>query len=76
MLVARWKSKASRNQMQRKRQSRNVKKEGVWKTNGQTAKQGEKDCENGSQPLLVAMLETRVGKANAVIWAKPGATSS
>jgi len=41
----------SRNQMQRKRQFRNVKKEGVWKTNGQTAKQGERDCENGTHPF-------------------------
>ena len=37
--------------MQRKRQSRNVKKEGEWKTNGQTAKQGVRDCENGSHPF-------------------------
>jgi hypothetical protein len=62
--------------MQRKRQSRSVKKGVVWKTNGQTAKQGERDCENGSHPLLVAMLATRVSQANAVMWAKFGATSS
>jgi hypothetical protein len=37
--------------MQRKRQSRNVKKEGVCKTNGQTAKEGERDCENGTHPF-------------------------
>jgi hypothetical protein len=43
--------------------------------NGQTAKQGERDCENGSQPLQAAMLETRVRKANAIIMAVLGATA-